>query len=326
MFLMFIGGAVVIPAGFALDHQDFAAALLEREAVALAPPSVPAPLSWGTLLGATAILFSSFIGFDSIAQAGGEARNPQRNLPLAIGIAIGVVAAYYLLFTAAIYHAVPWNFVAERARSTDLTAPGLLGYLLPRGFTPAIVAGAAIALINDLPAMVLSVSRLMFAWAEDGIFPRSVAAVNRRFHTPHRAIVASSLMASASILGCHLAGDFFRGVDILVTSMLVNFLLTCLSVLALPRTNPALASELRFVTGRRPQRFIGGAGALLLGVLLVAQTAKDLGAPLAAWYYHSTWVWLTVMTTASLIFAREWRKLRRQGVDLKERFARLPPA
>ena len=35
-------------------------------------------------------------------------------------------------------------------------------------------------------------------------------------------------MASVGILGSHLAGDFFLGVDILVTSMLVNFLLMCL--------------------------------------------------------------------------------------------------
>lgn len=324
MFLMFLGGAVVIPAGFAFDHGDFAAALLKREGVSL-PEASAAPLSFGTLLPAIAILFSSFIGFDSIAQAGGEAKSPHRNLPLAIGIAIGAVAGYYLLFTAAIYHTVPWQFVAERAPTVDLTAPGLLGYLLSPGWTVAIVAGAAVALVNDLPAMVLAVSRLMFAWAEDGIFPKGVAAVNRRFRTPHVAIVAASLTASASILGCHLAGDFFLGVDILVTSMLVNFLLMSLSVLALPRTNPALARELRFVRSRPAQLLIGGGGAVLLSVLLAAQTVKDLGSKLPAWYFHSTYIWLMVMTVASLVFAAEWKKLRRQGVDLKTRFSTLPP-
>ena len=48
-------------------------------------------------------------------------------------------------------------------------------------------------------------------------------------------------MATLGILGSHLAGDFFLGVDILVTSMLVNFLLMALSVLTLPARNPALA-------------------------------------------------------------------------------------
>ena len=43
-----------------------------------------------TLLPASVLLFASFIGFDSIAQAGGEARRPGRDLPLAIFIAVGV--------------------------------------------------------------------------------------------------------------------------------------------------------------------------------------------------------------------------------------------
>ncbi len=46
--------------------------------------------------------------------------------------------------------------------------------------------------------------------------------------------------------GCHLAGDFFLGIDVLVTSMLVNFLLMCVSVLWLPRRNPRLAADVRF--------------------------------------------------------------------------------
>ena len=124
------------------------------------------------------LLFSSFIGFDTIAQAGGEARDAARTLPLAIGIAIIGVAAFYFLFTAAVYHAVPWQWVAEQARTRDLTAPGLLAPLLPRPLTVVMVSGAAVALMKDLPAMLLGTSRLMFAWAEDGIFPAAVARVH----------------------------------------------------------------------------------------------------------------------------------------------------
>ena len=156
MFLMFALGAVVIVAGFSFDHQDFAAALLAREGRVI-PEVAPAPFRIGPYLAASALLFSSFIGFDSIAQAGGEARDPGRSLPLAIGIAVVTVGSFYMLFTAAMYHAVPWQYVAEQAQTQDLTAPGLLGYLLPPAWTVAIVAGAAVALINDLPAMLLAV-------------------------------------------------------------------------------------------------------------------------------------------------------------------------
>jgi amino acid transporter len=225
------------------------------------------------LLPASALLFASFIGFDSIAQAGGEARNPGRNLPLAIGIAVVSVGVFYMLFTAAVYHAVPWQFIAEEARQRDLTAPGLLRYLLPPAWTVVIVAGAAVALIKDCRRCCSPCRGLMFAWAEDGIFPARIAAVHPRFRTPHVAILATAAMATLGILGCHLAGDFFLGIDVLVTSMLVNFLLMALSVLSLPRRNPRLAREVTVLPSRAAQVPI----AVLAVVVLAASSPSTRG-------------------------------------------------
>jgi len=323
MFLMFVLGGVVIVAGFMFDQVDFAAGLAAREGAAV-PEAVAAFDPW-SLLAASAILFSSFIGFDSIAQAGGEAKNPSRSLPLAIGIAIVTVGSFYFLFTAAVYHTVPWQFVAERAQTQDLTAPGLLGYVLSPGWTVLIVAGAAVALINDLPAMLLAVSRLMFAWAEDGVFPRGVARVHERWRTPHVAIVLSGLMATASVLGSHFAGDFFLGVDILVTSMLVNFIVMCLTVLWLPRRNPAIAADVRVVRSRGLRVVLAGAGVALLGLFLGVHVWKDLSADVAAWYFHSTPLWIGVMALATGIYVRERLALERAGVDTELLFGALPP-
>ena len=324
MFLTFILGGVVIIAGFAFGHEAFSAALQAREGRAVAANDAP-PLPLSILLPASALLFASFIGFDSIAQAGGEAKNPGRNLPLAIGIAVVSVGFFYMLFTAAVYHAVPWQFIAAEAQKTDLTAPGLLRYLLPPAWTVVIVSGAAVALIKDLPAMLLAVSRLMFAWAEDGIFPRAIAAVHRRFRTPHVAILVSAGMASVGIMGCHLAGDFFLGIDILVTSMLVNFLLMAVSVLTLPARNPALAREVTVLPSRTVQVPLAWAAVVLLSLFLGVHTWRDVTRPVGAWYFRSTPVWLLVMAAGSVIYLRETRKLRRQGVDLDARFASLPP-
>ena len=130
MLLTFVLGGVVIVAGFSFDHADFAAAVLARDGRVIPVVESTAPGAW-TFLSAAAVLFASFIGFDSIAQAGGEARNPGRNLPLAIGLAVGSVGVFYMLFTAAVYHAVPWEYIADEAGRRDLTAPGLLGYLPP---------------------------------------------------------------------------------------------------------------------------------------------------------------------------------------------------
>ena len=271
-----------------------------------------------------ALLFASFIGFDAIAQAGGEARRPARNLPLATGLAVVVVGTFYLLFTAAVYHAVPWGYVAQEAQLRDLTAPGLLGYLLPTAWTVAIVAGAAVALINDLPAMLLAVSRLVYAWAADGIFPRRIASVHQRFHTPHIALLMSGCMATVGILGSHLAGDFFLGIDILVTSMLVNFLLMCISLLTLARRAPVQAAEIRVLRHGAARRAVGLCGVALLGLFLVVHIHKDLTAEVGAWYFHSTWVWVIVMALASAIFAWQSGRMRRKGTDPDAIFRALP--
>jgi amino acid transporter len=324
MFLTFLVGGVVIVAGFSFSHDAFAAALQARDGRAVPATAAP-PLTWAILLPASALLFASFIGFDSIAQAGGEARRPERNLPLAIGIAVVSVGIFYMLFTGAVYHAVPWQFIAAEAPRRDLTAPGLLGYLLPPAWTVVIVSGAAIALIKDLPAMLLGVSRLMFAWAEDGIFPGAIAVVHPRFRTPYVAILATALMATLGIVGCHVAGDFFLGIDVLVTSMLVNFLLMAISVLTLPRRNASLAREVTVLRSRAAQVPLGVLACVVLAMFLGVHTWRDLTAPVAAWYFRSTPLWILVMAAGSIIYVRETRKLRRQGVDLDARFAALPP-
>jgi basic amino acid/polyamine antiporter, APA family len=331
MFLTFALGSVVIVAGFSYDHTDFVQALAARGDMAAARRfGVPDPwpvsaLPWyRTLLPGAVLLFASFIGFDSIAQAGGEARRPGRDLPLAIFIAVGVVAVFYFLFTAAVYHTAPWPYVATEARHRDVTAPGLLGVVLPPFWTVVIVSSASVALVKDLPAMLLGVSRLMFAWAEDGIFPAAVAAVHPRFHTPYVAILLSAAMATIGILGCHVAGDWFLGVDILVTAMLINFVLMALAVLALPARNPALAAAITVVPSRRHQVPVAAAGVVVLAVFLAVHTWNDLTGS-AAWYFKSTPLWAIVMALATVVYWREMRRLRASGVDVVARFAALPP-
>ncbi len=323
MVVMFGLGLIVVLAGFSYDHSDFEAALLAKEGKTISVNQL-ATFNWNTFLAAAAILFSSFIGFDSIAQAGGEAKNPSKLLPRAIAIAIFTVGSFYFLFTAAVYHAVPWQFIAAEAMEKDLTAPGLFSYLLSPAWGVAIIAGAAIALINDLPAMLLSVSRLLFAWAEDGIFPKRIAQIHPTSQTPRLALFISGLMATIGILGSHFAGDFFLGVDIMVTSMLVNFLLMCLTLIWLPTKNPAIAANIKVMNSHSIRKVIAWCGVLLLTSFLIIHIWKDVNAAVEEWYFHSTPIWLIVMGLASLIYFYRWRLLKKEGINLKQVFNTLP--
>ena len=66
-------------------------------------------------------------------------------------------------------------------------------------------------------------------------------------------------------------------------------------------------------------------GVVVLAGFLAVHTWKDLTGPAAAWYFRSTPVWAVVMAIGSLIYWREVSRLRRAGVDLRARFAALPP-
>jgi amino acid transporter len=323
MFVMFALGAIVIVAGFSFDTNDFLTALQEKESRNFTPIS-HIDFDWRVFLSAAALLFSSFIGFDSIAQAGGEAKNPTKNLPKAILLAILGVGCFYFLFASAVYHTVPWSFVAQEALVKDITAPGLLSYVLPSSLGVAILIGAAIALLNDLPAMLLSVSRLMFAWAEDGIFPSSISKVHPKKHTPHVALIVAGIMASIGILGSHFAGDFFLGIDIMVTSMMVNFLLMCITLITISKMNPELASDISVIKNRTLQLCIGWFGVISLSSFLIIHTYKDLTKVTEAWYFHSTPIWLIVMSIASILFAFKWRQLSSKGIDVSNHFKKLP--
>ena len=323
MYLMFVLGFAVIISGFYFDTTDFAAALQAKENKVINIDQI-SRFDWRVFLSASALLFSSFIGFDSIAQAGSEAKNPTKTLPKAIVLAIFSVGCFYFLFTTAVYHTVPWSFVAEESKLRDISAPGLLNYVLPSWLGVAIVLGAAIALINDLPAMLLSVSRLMFAWAEDGIFPSAISKVHPTNHTPHVALIVAGVMASIGSLGSQFAGDFFLGIDIMVTSMMVNFFLMCVTLLTIPKVNLQLASNISVIKKRNYQVAIGVVGVLLLSLFLIIHTYKDLTSDAASWYFRSTPVWLIVMGIGSLIFAVKWREIGLTGKDQYDRFKRLP--
>lgn len=324
MVIMFGLGLIVVVAGFAFDQEDFRGALSIQNIVVSGSVVDDIDFSWQALLSAAAVLFSSFIGFDAIAQAGGEAKKPGKYLPAAILIAITIVGGYYFLFTTSVYHAVPWSFVLQEATIKDITAPGLIGYLLPPTLTVLILVGAAIALINDLPAMLLSVSRLVFAWSNDGVFPAGISKIHSKQHTPHRALFLSGTMASIGVLGSHFAGDFFLGIDIMVTSMMVNFLLMCLTLVTIHWINPSISSQMTFMKKRRVQRVVGIMGVLLLSGFLIVHTVKDLRADVSSWYYHSSYIWLIVMCIGSSIYFVKMHQIKKAGIDINSHFKKLP--
>ena len=320
LFIMFALGSIVIVSGVLFNQNDFIEAVFEIEKREITSIQYK-QFDWRVFLTASTLLFSSFIGFDAIAQTGNEAKNPTKNIPRAILLAIFIVSIYYILFTISVYNIVPWNFVADESLIKDITAPGLLSYVLPPFWGILIILGATIALINDLPAMILSVSRLMFAWSKDKIFPKKVSSIHEKYNTPYISIFVVGVVASIGSIGSHFAGDFFLGIDIMVTSMMINFLLMCITVITIAKVNPKLYKEITIFKNRTLQKIIGYLGSVLIFIFLVIHTYKDLTSQVDAWYFHSTFIYLIVMTLASLYFFIRWMQIKRNN---KHIFKSLP--
>ncbi|MFQ6081869.1 MAG: APC family permease [Candidatus Aminicenantia bacterium] len=328
MFLMLTGGVILILTGFLNSHSDFVQTMITREGKDITSIISLVKTKVGGLkeaITAAAVLFFAYTGFATISQAGGEAKNPKRNLPLAFLISTLIITTYYMLFSGALYHAVPWQYISYEAQTADLTAPGLVGVLLPGSLAVFIVLMAAIALLNDIPPMLMASSRLFFAWAEDGIFPKKLSNVNKRFRTPHYALTIVAVISSLVILGCHYAGDFFLGIDITVTSLVFTYVLISVSVISFPFVNKKLYNEIAFIKNRFAQIIIAVISIFTLSVLFFIVIWGDVKKSVSAWYFHATYIWLIVMAIGVVIFVIQWKLLKKKGIDpKKDIFSKLP--
>ncbi len=78
--------SIVIFAGFIYSEKDFVQGVLNKDGIVV--KHLQRQFKWQQFISASGILFASFIGFDYIAQAGGEAKNPSKSLPRDILITI----------------------------------------------------------------------------------------------------------------------------------------------------------------------------------------------------------------------------------------------
>jgi APA family basic amino acid/polyamine antiporter len=135
------------------------------------------------ILEAAGLLFFAFAGYARIATLGEEVRDPARTIPRAIPIALGIVLVVYaVLAVVLLLRLGPAGLGSASdpiARAVSETSWSWL--------TPVVRAGAAVAALGSLLALVLGVSRTMFAMARDGHLPGVLATVHPRFGVPHRA-------------------------------------------------------------------------------------------------------------------------------------------
>src|SRR5438128_2181630 len=185
---------------------------LNPHAFALRPRPATGAFSQSVLL-----LIYAFTGFEMAAIPAGEIRNPQKHLPRALLIAIGVVAFTYILIQVVCIGTLP-----ELARSSKPLADAGQRFMGTAGGA-IISVGAIISIAGNLNIVLLSGSRVPFAIAEQQQLPAFLASVHRRFFTPHVAI----LITAALMLILTLKSSFVAALTISAIARLVTYAVTC---------------------------------------------------------------------------------------------------
>jgi amino acid transporter len=176
--------------------------------------------SFNSLTTAVMLLVFAFSGFEVATINAGEVRDPRRDCPPAMFIAMTSVVVIYLLIQFVCIGTLPGLADSERpladAASTFAGATG----------ASIIVLGALISMSGTLNAALLGCTRLPFALAEQGQMPQLFAATHPRFHTPY----VSILISSAVILVVTLAHSFMTALTINTITKLLTYAIVCLSL------------------------------------------------------------------------------------------------
>jgi len=146
------------------------------------------------------IAMYDYVGYGAANAIGDEVIAPQRTLPRAIVIAIGLVAAAYIALQTGVLGAIRWETIVPRA---DGSLPALGQYVasavVERSFgVPAAVVVTLLILITAFASVygnLLGFSRIPFAAASDGAFFAAFAHVHPRHRFPDRALLVIGLLA-----------------------------------------------------------------------------------------------------------------------------------
>ncbi len=144
------------------------------------------------VMGAAALIFFAFYGFDAVSTAAEEAKNPERDLTIGIVGSMVVCTILYMVIAAAALGALPFTAFAKSPEPLSLVmrsvgAPGAAGI---------VAAAAVVALPTVILAFMYGQSRIFFGMARDGLLPRALSRVNARTHTPIAMTVFTAVVVS----------------------------------------------------------------------------------------------------------------------------------
>ncbi len=191
----------------------------------------------GGVLQAAGLLFFAFAGYARIATLGEEVRDPARTIPRAIPLALGMTLVVYACVAVAVLSVLG---AGGLGRAAAPLAEAVREAGVP-GLVPVVRAGAAVAALGSLLALILGVSRTTLAMARDRHLPGALAAVHPRFQVPHRAELAVGAVVAVLAATVDVRGAIgFSSFGVLAYYAVANASAWTLSSAPMARVVPAV--------------------------------------------------------------------------------------
>ena len=190
-----------------------------------------AHFGWPGVVTAAAVVFFAVFGYDTLTTAAEEANDPQRDLPRAILLSLGLSMALYIAITLVLTGMVPYTDLGS-----DAPVAHAFQSLGMKWIAVAISVTAIASIMSVIFAFMLAAARIWFALSRDGLLPAWFAKVHPRHGTPYRPTMALGLF-TALVGGFFSIGDVAKLVNIGVLSA---FVIICASVWVLRVRKPEL--------------------------------------------------------------------------------------
>jgi APA family basic amino acid/polyamine antiporter len=188
------------------------------------------------IIAASSIILLAYTGFDVVASAAQETKNPRKNLPIGIIGSLLICMLFYVGVAAVLTGLVPY---------TELNVIDPLAVAVNRIHIPWFMHLLKIGAILGLASVILSLAyacvRILFTVTHDGLLPKKLAKIHKKHHTPYRITFIVGLVII--FLGAISPVD--KLVEAANFGLLSSFVAVCLATMILRHTRPELPREFK---------------------------------------------------------------------------------
>ena len=235
---------------------------------------------WTGIFAGAGVVFFAFIGFDAVSTAAQEAKNPQRDMPRGILLSLLICVVLYILFAhvlAGVANYKEFKTVGQEASVTYVIDTYMKDYAwLSTLVTVAILAGFSSVIL----VMLMGQSRVFFSMSKDGLVPAVFSQLHPKFKTPWKSNMLFFIFVG--LIGAFVPASIIS--DMTVIGTLFAFVLVCLSIIILRKTDP---------TTPRPFRTPWVPIIPILGIIICAGLIYTLGPD--NWIRLIIWLFIGVL-------------------------------